>query len=410
MQNVEQCHIQRQPPARPQLRVALVTETYPPEVNGVAMTLGRLVDGLRRRGHALQLIRPRQHGGDQPVEALDYHEVLATGVGIPRYRGLRYGLPARTALRRLWTRERPDIVHVATEGPLGWSAVSAARSLKLPISSSFHTNFDAYCRHYGMAWLQRPVAGYLRRLHNRTDATLVPAQDIASKLMREGYRNLKVLARGVDTTQFNPARRCAGLRASWGVDQHDLVLTCVGRIAPEKNLALLLNAWHALRQQQPRARLLLVGDGPLRGALAGAHPDILFAGMRHGEDLAAHYASADLFMFPSLTETYGNVIGEALASGLAVLAFDRAGAADLIKDGVNGRLVPESDAAAFIRVARELGADAAQRAAIRAQAPAAVADFDWERIHDSFAETLHGLVHRHERKWHVLDVPFLAPD
>jgi len=410
MQNVDHFHIQRFPPMRPQLRVALVTETFPPEVNGVAMTLGRLVDGLRRRGHALQLIRPRQHGGDQPIEAVDYREVLASGVGIPRYRGLRFGLPARAALRRLWTRERPDIVHVATEGPLGWSAVSAARSLMLPISSSFHTNFDAYCRHYGMAWLRRPVAGYLRRLHNRTDATLVPAQDLAARLMHEGYRNLRVLARGVDTAQFNPARRSADLRAAWGVAEHDLVVTCVGRLAPEKNLKLLLAAWQALRQQQPRARLLLVGDGPLRGELSAAHPDIQFAGMRQGEDLAAHYASADLFLFPSLTETYGNVIGEALASGLGVVAFERAGAADLIKDGVNGRLVAEPDAAGFVRIARELGEDRAQLAAIRARAPAAVAHFDWERIHDQFADTLFGLVHRHERKWHVLDVPFLAPD
>jgi glycosyltransferase involved in cell wall biosynthesis len=410
MHDVEHFLVQRYPPPRPQLRVALVTETFPPEVNGVAMTVGRLVDGLRRRGHTLQLIRPRQHGGDQPVEAPDYREVLASGVGIPRYRGLRFGLPARTALRRLWTRERPDIVHVATEGPLGWSAVSAARSLKLPVSSGFHTNFDAYCRHYGMAWLRSPVAGYLRRLHNRTDATLVPARDIASKLMREGYRNITVMARGVDTALFNPARRNAELRARWGVGERDLVATCVGRLAPEKNLDLLLQTWTALRRQRPDARLLLVGDGPSRAELAAAHGEVIFAGMRHGEDLAAHYASADLFLFPSLTETYGNVIAEALASGLGVVAFDRAGAADLIEDGVSGRLAPGEDAAAFVGLALELANDPARLAAMRARAPAAVADFDWERIHDLFADTLLGLVHRHERKWHAVDVPFLAPD
>lgn len=410
MQSHEHFLVQRYPPARPQLRIALVTETYPPEVNGVAMTLGRLVDGLRRRGHTLQLIRPRQHHGDQAIEVSDYREVLATGVGIPNYRGLRFGLPARTALRRLWTRERPDIVHVATEGPLGWSAVNAARSLKLPISSGFHTNFDAYCRHYGLAWLRGPVSGYLRRLHNRTDVTLVPARDIADKLMREGYRNLRVMARGVDTHLFNPARRSRQVRASWGAQDGDLVVTCVGRLAPEKNLDLLLDTWRALRDHLPGARLVLVGDGPQRADLAAREPDIVFAGTRLGEDLATHYASADLFLFPSLTETYGNVIAEALASGLAVVAFARAGAADLIEDGVSGRLVAQEDGAAFVAAALELARSPARLAELRARAPSAVASFDWERINDLFADTLLRLVQRHERKWHVVDVPFLAPD
>lgn len=181
---------------RPSLRLALVTETYPPEVNGVAMTLGRMVEGLMARGHRVQLIRPRQAPLEQAARSPDFEEVLARGLQIPRYEGLRFGLPARTALVRQWTRQRPDLVHVATEGPLGWSAVSAAAKLKLPVTSDFHTNFDHYSGHYGVGWLRQPVAAYLRRFHNRTARTFVPTEAMAAGLRSQGYQRVGVIAGG----------------------------------------------------------------------------------------------------------------------------------------------------------------------------------------------------------------------
>lgn len=150
----------------PRLRVALVTETWSPEVNGVAMTLKRMVDGLIARGHSVQLVRPRQTPADTAMSTGGLQEVLSRGLRLPRYDGLKLGLPARSRLVREWSRQRPDLVHVATEGPLGWTAVTAANKLRLPVTSDFHTNFDHYSTHYGVGWLRQPVAAYLRRFHN----------------------------------------------------------------------------------------------------------------------------------------------------------------------------------------------------------------------------------------------------
>jgi len=396
------------------LTVALVTETYPPEINGVAHTLAALVGGLRRRGHRLQLIRPHQGPHDQAHGAADLLDVTLPGIPIPGYRGLRFGLPARTALRRLWSQHRPSIVHVATEGPLGASAVAAARDLALPLSSGFHTNFDAYSRHYKLGWLRGAVRHHLRRLHNRTDLTLAPTAELVQALLEDGYDNVQVLARGVDTRLFSPHRRSELLRTSWGADDETLVVTYVGRLAPEKNLRLVVRAFEAIAAERANSRLLLVGDGPLRRQLASRlsarNLPHSFAGMRRGEDLASHYASADLFLFPSLTETYGNVVPEALASGLGVVAFAAAAAADLIADDSNGRVVAPADDQAFVSVAVALSQAPEQLAALRALAAASIAHLDWERIHDRFAALLTGVIAARQHKANG-DRPYvLLPD
>jgi glycosyltransferase involved in cell wall biosynthesis len=392
----------------PALNIALVTETYPPEVNGVAMTVGRLVDGLLRRGHRVQLIRPRQHRLDQASKGGPLSEVLMQGVPIPRYSGLLLGLPARRKLVKLWQEQPPDIVHVVTEGPLGASAVDAARQLRLPVTSGFHTNFHCYSNHYGLGWLNRPIAAYLRRLHNRTAATLVPTEQLAQQLAGIGYQNLAVVARGVDTELFSPVRRSAALRAVWGAEDGAPVVISVGRLAPEKNLPQVLEAFAAVRRRHPKAKLVFVGDGPSRGELQRSHPEAIFAGMRTGLDLAQHYASADIFLFPSLTETFGNVTLEALASGLAVVAYDYAAAAALIRDGDNGRKVPCGDGSAFTTAAAQL-ADPAVREPMRRCARHSVLHHDWEHIHDQFAATLrtarqlfHGHTPGNEESWRLL--------
>jgi glycosyltransferase involved in cell wall biosynthesis len=373
---------------RPSLRIALVTETYPPEINGVAMTLGRMVDGLMARGHRVQLIRPRQAPMEQAARSPDFEEVLSRSLQIPRYEGLRFGLPARAALGRLWSRQRPDVVHVATEGPLGWSAVSAACKLRLPVTSDFHTNFDHYSGHYGIGWLRQPVAAYLRRFHNRTALTFVPTGTMAEGLRRQGYQRIEVVARGVDSALFSPARRSEALRARWGLEPDDLAVLSVGRVAPEKNLSLTLDAFEAIRRRRPGARLVVVGDGPLRAHLEQRHPEHIFAGMRSGQDLAAHYASADLFLFPSLTETYGNVTLEAMASGLGVVAFACAAAAEVIAPGLEGLTARPGDEAGFVAAAVTLAREDAQRQRLATAARVRAEGLDWDRIHDRFAAAL----------------------
>lgn len=368
------------PPSRPSLRVAVVTETYPPEVNGVALTIDRLVRGLQAQQHEVQVVRPRQAKSETVLGTDSLEQVLTRGLPIPRYPHLRMGLPAKRALVSLWTRQRPDVVHVATEGPLGWSALQAARKLKLPISSDFRTNFHAYSRHYGMGWLQKPIAAYLRKFHNQAHCTMVPTPGLQAELAAMGFERLLVVARGVDTQRFDPAARSATLRATWGAQPDDLVVLCVGRLAAEKNLALLVQAFDAMHHVNPKMRLVVVGDGPEREHLRTLCPHAVLTGARSGAELAQHYASADIFLFPSLTETYGNVTPEAMASGLAVLAFDYAAAAELITHGGNGLLAPFGDEAAFVRRAADLAASPALVAQLRQGARASTLALDWSRI------------------------------
>jgi glycosyltransferase involved in cell wall biosynthesis len=285
-------------------------------------------------------------------------------------------------------------VQVVTEGPLGASAIAAARELSIPVVSEFHTNFHAYSRHYGFGWLEGLVVAHLRRLHNRSRMTLVPSRELGNELLRKGYHGIRVVARGVDTALFNPARRSAALRAAWQAGDGDLVVAYVGRLAPEKNLPLVLTTFEALRRHIPNARLLLVGDGPSRHRLAQVHPEHIFAGMRHGEDLAAHFASADLFLFPSVTETYGNVTLEALASGLPVVAYRMAAAAELIRHGDNGMLADPGASDQFVRAALDLVTRPGARRRIAAAAPQSVAALDWERIHEQLVAALHEAIAR----------------
>lgn len=374
------------------LRLAVVTETYPPEVNGVAMTVAQLVTGLQARGHHIQLIRPRQAAGDKADDDDQFHEVLMRGVKIPNYPNLRMGVPSKRQLVRLWSIHRPDVVHIATEGPLGWSALQASRYLKLPVTSDFRTNFHAYSRHYGMGWLKKPIMAYLRKFHNATQRTFVPTEALRSDLEICRFQNLRVIGRGVDTLLFDPARRDPHLRAQWGASDDTVVLLCVSRLAAEKNLDLFVDAYEAMLRQVPDARLVFVGDGPMHASLKLRLPQAIFAGMRKGQDLAAHYASADLFAFPSLTETFGNVTAEGLASGLPVVAFDYAAASSLIRDHVNGRLVPFGDSKAFIQAVVEVGIDPRVRASQGAHARQTALGLGWDSIVAQFESQLRQVI------------------
>lgn len=369
------------------LRIAVVTETYPPEINGVAMTISRMVEGLRQR-HVVELIRPRQHPQDYARNESSLQEVLATGLPIPRYPGLRLGLPAKHKLLKLWQAQRPDVVHLVTEGPLGWSALAAARKLGIPVSSDFHTNFHSYSSYYGFGWLHKAVAGYLRKLHNRANTTLVPTQELRNTLAQEGYQHLQVVARGVDTRLFHPSKRSPTLRQQWGVADDGLAVIYVGRISPEKNLPLVLRAFQAMQLSNPALKLVLVGDGPLRAELQQQYPQHIFAGMQTGEELAAHYASGDIFLFASMTETYGNVTVEAMASGLAVVAYRYAAAAEHIVHDENGLYAEFGNEEKFIQLACNLANDAERINRLRIQSHLSMLQLDWQNIVDEFEQAL----------------------
>jgi len=377
-------------------RVCLVTETYPPEINGVASTLARLASGLRARGHVVSLVRPRQPTVDGAGVPPEPGTLLVSGMRLPGYAGLRMGFPAGGVLRAVWSRSRPDAVYVATEGLLGWSALRAAAALDIPAYSGFHTNFDRYVSHYGAGWLRRPIAAYLRRFHNASAGTFVSTERLRAELGAAGFERLSVLGRGVDHGRFDPVRRSTALRAEWGAGDDDLVVLYVGRLAAEKNVELAVRAYRAMQQVSRRMRFVVVGDGPLGATLAGAHPDLVFRGFRTGDDLAAHYASADVFLFPSETETFGNVTLEAMASGLAVVAYDYAAAHVHVEPGVTGMLAPPGDACGFVAAATALARAPELLAPMRRRARAAMEAVDWTRVVARFEQLLLGDAYREE--------------
>lgn len=370
------------------MHIAMVTETYPPEVNGVARTVALMAEGLAALGHSVQLVRPRQGAADAPQRGAGYEELLCRGVPIPRYTQLKMGLPSGRALLAAWRARRPDLVHIATEGPLGWSALGAARKLGLPVASDFHTNFHAYSRHYGVSWLARPVAAVLRRFHNRCDCTMVPTDEMAADLARLGFERLRVVGRGVNTRTFAPARRRRELRAQWGADDDTLVALCVSRFAPEKNFPLVLEAYEAMRRANPGVKLVLVGDGPMLAELRRANTGSVIAGRLVNGELSAHYASADVFLFPSVTETFGNVTLEAMASGLAVVAYRYAAARQHLEHERSALLADTGDRAAFIAQAERLARDPGLARALGRAARAAAEPISWERITRDFEAVL----------------------
>ena len=370
--------------------ICIVTETFPPEVNGVALTLSHLVEGLRARGRIVSVIRPRQRKSDASKAADDPLTTLVRGLPLPGYKGLQFGLPAGRMFRHLWAGNRPDAVYIATEGPLGWSAASVAKHLGITAFSGFHTNYHSYSKHYRLGWFERIVFKYLCGFHNRTAGTLVPSMDLRSRLEALGINNVSFMGRGVDSKRFGPQHRCTELRHAWGLSDDDLAIIYVGRLAPEKNLAVAISAYRQMKQKRESMKFVLVGDGPLRASLEHENPDLLFCGMQTGKQLARHYASADVFLFASETETFGNVTLEAMASGLAVVAYDYAAAKLHIRHRETGMLVPYGDSQAFADTAASLVWDSLAIARMRQHAREYVESIKWSNVVDKFESLLAG--------------------
>ena len=385
------------------MRIAYVTDTYPPELNGVALTVERTVGHLRQRGHAVDLIRPRQPGDASAAEAVQVRPLasrpapsqwLTAGAPIPLYPDLRFGLATAGSLRRRFERARPDLVHLATPGPLAWQALRVARRLGIATTSDFRTNFHQYSAYYHLGAFESLILRALRYFHNRSDRTFVPTRALQRELSQLGFEHLEVVGRGVDTERFAPHHRSPALRAEWDAADGAPVLLCVGRVAAEKNIEVALRAFERLRRQRVDARMVVVGDGPLRRRLALEHPTVRFVGVRRGEALAACYASADMFVFPSLSETFGNVTLEALASGLPVVAYEVAAAAEHVRHGVDGLLVAPGDAGAFEGAVMRLASRPLRLAAMRDHAVEAARRVRWDDVlarFDAFLnETAHG--------------------
>jgi glycosyltransferase involved in cell wall biosynthesis len=344
------------------------------------MTFGVIASEMARRGHSVAVYRPWRRDLPRPEASAEFRQVAMAGIPLPGYPQLRMGLPAGRRLRQAWTKDRPDLVHVATEGPLGLSAIRAARSLGVPVTSSYHTNFHSYAKHYGVSLFKGFAMAWLRYVHNLTQRTFAPTADMCAELSGAGFRNLVLMSRGVDTRQFQPERRSNALRSEWKAGPSDPVVIHVGRMAAEKNYPLLFRAYAAMKKANPACRFVLAGEGPLKRSLMRGHPDCVFAGFFSRDEIGRYYASADIYIHASLTETFGNVLTEAMASGLATAGFDYAAARIFIKDGETGLTAPCDDPDRLIAAAVCLATDAPLRSKLRAAGRLAVEAQSWEKV------------------------------
>ncbi|NJN15112.1 MAG: glycosyltransferase family 1 protein [Oscillochloris sp.] len=313
------------------MRIALICETFLPDVNGVTTTLCRLLEHLNREGHEALLFAPH----DAPDAYAGVPIVHLGGMPLPMYPEVKL-TPPQPGITAQLRRFKPDLVHLVGPAVMGAVVPTITRTMRLPLLASYHTDFGAYSRHYGFGFLQSAVNGWLRWIHNRCQVTLCPSTYTLRSLRSFGFRRLRIWGRGVDTERFHPRNRSQAFRDSVGAQAHERILLYVGRIAAEKRVDLLPDAIQGL----PNTRLVFVGDGPYRNELQRRCRDlpVHFTGYLKGQELATAYASADAFVFPSDTDTFGQVIQEAMASGLPVIGARSGGTLDLVHDRKTGRL------------------------------------------------------------------------
>jgi len=343
------------------MRVAIITESFPPDLNGVAHCVVRVAELLATGGHQPIVLAPQPPRATRsPAEQFPYPVVRVPAVPLPGYPGFRLGLPSRR-LRDTLAAHGTEVVHLASPVILGASGAAVAGRLGLPMVAVFQTDLPSYARAYGLGPGGEAFAWrWLRGIHNRAARTLAPSTVTATGLLGHGIRNVWLWGRGVDTARFDPARRSARIRdliAPGG----ELIAGYVGRLAPEKHVELLAGI-----TALPGVRLVIVGGGPEEAALRRRMPGAVFLGERRGNELAAIYASLDVFVHSGPYETFGQTLQEAAASGLPVVAPAAGGPLDLVDDGVTGYLVPPGDADAFRAAVARLAADPAARAAFGA--------------------------------------------
>ena len=355
-------------PAELVMHIEFVTDTYPPDINGAAKTLSYLVTCLRTEGHKVTIIGPHPES-----------ELKITSVRVPKYESISLGFVRKSRLRMHWRKSRPDMIYIAGEAFLGSAAVKAAWQLGIPTIAGYHTNYDQYAANWKMKFLAARATRYMINFHKRATATVVPSDSVMNDLQELGYNDLHLMGRGVDAELFHPSKRSLDRRAEWGAESNTPVALFASRISPEKNLTLLSQAFKKMQQLNPDTRCVIVGDGPSFNRFKRENRNVICYRFKHGEELAEIYASADIMVFPSLTETFGNTVTEALASGLVVVAYDYAAAQMHIEHDVNGLLADYGNEQQFLEKcgqAMQLVCDDSLRTA----AHRSVSNLSWDAV------------------------------
>jgi phosphatidylinositol alpha 1,6-mannosyltransferase len=361
------------------MRIAIITESFPPDVNGVAHSVLRVAEQLTGRGHEILVVAP-EPARPVPGDLLPYRVVRVPSMSLPGYPSFRIGLPSRRVRHEL-TRFRADVVHLASPVALGAYGGTVARSLNLPVVAVYQTDLPAYAREYRLSAATQAFAWrWLRGIHNGASRTLAPSTVTAADLVRHGIERVRLWGRGVDTERFQPSRRSDALRSELAPGK-EILAGYVGRLAIEKRVDLLASV-----AALPGVRLVVVGGGPAGDELRKAMPEAVFLGERHGTELAEIYASLDVFVHSGPHETFGQTLQEAAASGLPVVAPAAGGPLDLVADGQTGFLVPPGDGGALAAAVGKLAADDQTRAAFGAAARERVLGRSWSALTDELLE------------------------
>src|SRR5215217_740011 len=324
------------------MRIALFSEVYWPMVSGVGVTLLRLTKALQQRGH---VVRVYSASYTLPPGQPDRPEVhRSPSVPLFLYPDVQWAFPRQRDIVEDLRAFRPDVAHVATEFAVGLAGLKASRQLRLPVIASAHTDYDKYAARYGVEWAVRLGWHYLRWFYGQAYRVLCPSHMYQQHLRSRGVMHTGIWSRGVDPAVFHPRFRSEAYRRALGLGPNDLLVTYIGRIAREKNLTLLLEAWDALAPYRGSAKLALVGRGPLEEEIRRREiPGVHVMGLMHGLQLSAAYSSADIFAFPSATETFGNSLLEAMGSGLPSLVAAAGGVLEFARHGENAWLVAPND-------------------------------------------------------------------
>jgi glycosyltransferase involved in cell wall biosynthesis len=363
------------------VRIALFSEVYWPMVSGVGVTLLRLTRALEERGHQVRVYTANYAlPGGQP----DRPEVhRSPSIPLFLYPDVQWAFPRLREVTEDLARFRPDVVHLATEFALGLAGLKAARQLKVPIVASAHTDYDKYAARYGVEWALRLGWHYLRWFYGQAYRVLCPSRIYQEHLHKRGVTHTGIWSRGVDPREFHPRFRSEAYRTSLGLKPGELLVTYIGRIAREKNLKQLLTAWKSLATDRGPAQLALVGRGPLEEEIRRRQiPGVHVLGLLHDQALAEAYASADVFVFPSATETFGNSLLEAMGSGLPCLAAGAAGVLEFARHDRNAWLVQPNSATALAHGLRRLMEDPALRRKLAEGSLTTAAERQWEEVYD----------------------------
>ena len=358
------------------MKVAFFTESLLPHVDGVSLTLARLFGTLEREGVDFRVFSPFQP--EEPSWAERVRPVRF--FRFPLYPDYRVTIPGGGQTAEALRGYAPDLVHVVSPTPMAIWAQRQAASIGVPVVSSFHTHFVSYFRYYGVPRLEGLGWRYLRWFYGRCRRTYAPSRSISRELGEHGIANVELWERGIDLARFDPGRRDPQLRQRLGVSDEVPMLLMVSRLVAEKDLADLIPMERRLRERQVPHRLVLVGDGPMRDELEAALPDAHFAGHQTGDDLARWYASADVFVFPSTTETFANVVQEARASALPPVVVDRGGPPDQIRHGETGLIARANDPDDLARHVETLLRDPQLRRRMGEQARESARAQDWDAI------------------------------